>query len=92
MTGLPKTQDDACVSVRPEAGALQTNLICTDTKLICPKETLIIGRYSARLICQSIAKRGGRPRDDGTAAVSDRPLKRSANFRKLSAYTSGAKD
>jgi hypothetical protein len=91
MSALAKTQDDASVSIRRKAGTLQTNLICSNTKLIGTKETLIIGCYSARLIRQSIAKRGGRARDDGTAAVAHSPFQSSADFRQLSVRIGSAK-
>jgi hypothetical protein len=79
------------VSVRRKARMLQTNFICADTKLIRAKEALIIGRYSARLISQSIAKCSAGSRDYGAAAVAHRPLKSSADFRTLSASIGPAK-
>ena len=63
---------------------LHTNLIGTDCQLICPKETLIIGPYGARLSCQSVAQCNRRLRYHGAAAVTDGTLKTRRNSRSLS--------
>jgi hypothetical protein len=84
MNGLPEAQDDAGVVVRGKARMLQTNLIGTDCQLICPKETLIIGPYGARLSCQSVAQCNRRLRYHGAAAVTDCTLKTRRNSRSLS--------
>jgi hypothetical protein len=90
-SALPKTQNDAGVSVRRKAGMLQTNLICSGIKLLSAKKTVIIGRKVARVICQSIAKCGARTWDHSAAAIVHSPLKSGANSRNLSASTNSAK-
>src|ERR1039457_1097306 len=87
MNRLPKAQDDSGVSIRGKARMLQTNLICTDSKLICAKETLVIGGRDAGLICFSVAERNHRLRYQGAAAVAYSTLKSRSNSRSLSAST-----
>jgi hypothetical protein len=47
---------DAGVSVGRKAGMLNTNFIGPNGKRFRAKETLVIGRYTAGLICQSVAQ------------------------------------
>ena len=51
MNGLSEAQDDAGMVVRGKTRMLQTNLIRSDSKLVCSEGTLIVGRDGARLIC-----------------------------------------
>ena len=66
---------------------LQTNFICTDSKLICAKETLVIGGRNAGLICFSIAECNHCLRYHGAAAVGYSALKSGSDSRRLSACT-----
>src|ERR1700730_6389509 len=87
MNRLPKTQDDPRMSVRGKARIQKTNLVCTDSKLICAKETLPIGTCDAGLICLGVAQCNRRLRYQGSAAIAHRTLKSRANFRSLSTHT-----
>src|SRR6266849_10134793 len=72
------------MSIRSKARLLQSNLIGTDCKLVCAKQTLTIIRYGARTICQSVAECNCRLRYHRAAAVPYAPLKARSNSRSLS--------
>ena len=91
MNGLPKAQDDARVPIGCEPCLFHANFVSTDSKLLCPKETLRISADTAGLIRQRVVQRNFRAGNDGAGGVAHNALKSRSNSGRLSMCTDRAK-
>src|SRR6266403_6204358 len=91
MNGLSETRSNACLPIRCKACLFHSHFIGADRKLLCSKETLLIRRYSTRLIGQRVVQRNLRVRNDSAAGVAHNALKSCSNSRRLSSNVSRAK-
>src|SRR6267378_4974372 len=91
MNGLSETCSNACLPIRCKTCLIRSHFIDADSKLLCPKETLRIRCYSARLIGQRIMECNFLVGNDGAAGVAHNALERCSNSRRLSGSVSRAK-
>jgi hypothetical protein len=88
---LPKTQDDARMPIGRESCLFHPDFVSTDSKLFCPKETLPIRAYTARLIRQRVVQRNLRVGNDSAGGVAYNALKDRSDSRRLSVRIGSAK-
>src|SRR5262249_39718292 len=83
MQGLAQGQYHTSLPVRCEARVFHPYFISADSKLLRPKNTLLISRYGAQLTRERISYRDLHAGHRTTAAVTDSALHRSCNSRNL---------
>src|SRR6266481_9926201 len=91
MNALSETRSNACVPTNCKACLFHSHFIGADSKLLCSKETLLIGCHSTRSIGQGVVQRNFRVGNDSAAGVAHNALKSCSNSRRLSGSVSRAK-
>src|SRR5882757_3616649 len=91
MNGLSETCSNGCLPIRRKTCLIHSHFIDADSKLLCPKEALLISCYSPRLIGQRVVQRNFRVGNDSAASVAHSALKSCSNSRRLSGSVSRAK-
>jgi hypothetical protein len=84
MNGLSKAQDEARVPIGCEPCLLHRDFVGTHGKLLCPKKTLLIRAYTARLIGQRVMQRNFCVGNSSAAGVTRNALKSCSKSRRLS--------
>src|SRR5260370_7610912 len=83
MNGLSETRCNACLPIRCKTCLFYSHVIGAESKLLCPKESLLVSCYSTRLIGQRVVQRNFRVGNDSAAGVAHSALKGRSNSRSL---------